>query len=83
MNTGMRTICGTTFLMAEMAAFEQVRTAIVARPIDSPVRADDVVPSVGHMPRTSTKVGLRFTMPSRSTGPAFIAVWCLRPCGHG
>lgn len=73
-NAGMRTMAGTKFLMAEIAAFEHVSTASVARPIDMPVIADEVVPSVGHMPRTSTKVGLRRTMPSSRTLVASIII---------
>ncbi len=63
MKAGMRTLSGTMPLMAEMAAFEKMSTSMVASPIDMPVMAEDVVPSVGHMPKMSTKVGLRCQMP--------------------
>lgn len=71
-NAGIRTICGTMFFIAEIAAFEHVSTAIVAKPIERPVNADDVVPRVGHMPKTRTKVGFCLIRPSRNVVIAFI-----------
>ena len=44
--------------------FEQIKTAIVAAPIPIPFIAEVVVASVGHIPKTNTKVGLFFTIPS-------------------
>lgn len=43
--------------MADIAAFDSISTNRVARPIDSPVIAEEVVPNVGHIPKMSTKVG--------------------------
>ena len=74
MNAGIRTIAGTRFLIDDIAALEQVSTAIVARPIDMPVNADDVVPRVGHIPNNNTNVGLRLIIPSSSTLLAVMAV---------
>jgi hypothetical protein len=50
-------------LMQEMMRLEKMSTAIVARPIDIPLMALEVVPSVGHIPRRSTKVGFSLRMP--------------------
>ena len=60
MNAGIRTIAGTRFLIDDIAALEQVSTAIVARPIDMPVNADDVVPRVGHIPNNKHKCWVAF-----------------------
>ena len=46
-----------------IASLVQMSTAIVARPIDNPLRALVVVASVGHMPRRSTNVGFSLTIP--------------------
>ena len=64
MKAGMRTLSGMKFFSIDIAAFEQTSTNKVARPIDRPVMAVEVVPSVGHMPRIRTNVGLRFISPS-------------------
>ena len=62
-NTGMRTLSGVRFLMQDMTKLVQTSTAIVATPIDSPLRAEVVVARVGHMPRRSTNVGFSLTIP--------------------
>ena len=61
--TGMRTLSGVRLLMHEITKLVQMSTAIVARPIDNPLRALVVVASVGHMPRRSTNVGFSLTIP--------------------
>lgn len=59
----MRTLSGTIFFIADIAAFEHTSTPEVARPMESPVMAEPVVPSVGHMPSNSTNVGFSVTRP--------------------
>jgi hypothetical protein len=63
MNAGIRTLSGTTFFSKEMTAFEQIKTKVVHKPIPIPFMADVVVPKVGHIPRTNTKVGFSFRIP--------------------
>ena len=63
MNTGMRTLSGVIDFRQEMTKLVQMRTAIVASPIDIPFRADVVVASVGHMPSIKTNVGFSLTIP--------------------
>ena len=65
MKAGMRTLSGIRFLMSEITMFDRISTAIVASPMPMPFTAEVVVPSVGHMPSTSTNVGLLRTMPLR------------------
>ena len=83
--TGIRTLSGTILFIADTATFEHMSTNRVARPIDIPVIADEVVPNVGHMPNMSTKVGFFFTIPSNIILNAFMALnfyWHkLRPHG--
>ena len=67
MYDGMRTMSGMKLLMSEMMRLEKMSTAMVANPIDMPLRALEVVPSVGHMPRSSTKVGFSLTSPFQNT----------------
>ena len=59
----MRTSSGTSFLMAEMAALEQMSTKAVAKPMLMPLMAEEVVASVGHMPRRRAKVGFSVIIP--------------------
>ena len=61
--TGMRTLSGVMLLMHEMTNLLQRSTNVVARPIDIPLMALDVVASVGHIPKRSTKVGFSVIMP--------------------
>ncbi len=63
MNAGMRTLSGMKFLISEITRFDIINTAIVATPIPQPFMAEVVVPSVGHMPSISTKVGFSRTIP--------------------
>ena len=63
MNTGMRTLSGVMLFIQEMTKLVQMRTAIVANPIASPLLADVVVANVGHIPSIRTNVGLSFTIP--------------------
>jgi hypothetical protein len=49
--------------MSEIAIFERMSTAIVATPIPIPLMAVDVTPSVGHIPKISTKVGFSLRIP--------------------
>ena len=51
-----------------------MRTNIVAIPIDKPFMADEVVPSVGHIPRRRTKVGFSLMMPFIKTLKLFMIV---------
>ena len=64
MYEGMRTLSGMKRAMAEIVMLERISTIMVARPMPRPLMAEVVVPSVGHIPRTSTNVGLFLTMPS-------------------
>jgi hypothetical protein len=43
--------------------FEQINTAMVAKPMLIPLIADEVVPNVGHIPRSNTNVGFSFIRP--------------------
>lgn len=63
MNTGMRTMSGVMFLMAEITKLVQMSTAIVARPMERPLMALVVVANVGHMPSRRTNVGFSLKMP--------------------
>jgi hypothetical protein len=67
MNDGMRTMSGTRFLIREIIKLEKMSTAIVAKPMDIPLRAELVVPNVGHMPKRRTKVGFSLIIPFQST----------------
>ena len=58
--------------MSEIAVLEQMSTNIVARPIASPLSAEVVVASVGHIPRRSTKVGFSVAIPLRMISSGFI-----------
>ena len=46
-----------------MSMFERTSTNVVASPIPNPFIAEVVVPNVGHIPRTSAKVGLSLIRP--------------------
>jgi hypothetical protein len=46
-----------------MTKLVQMSTAMVARPIDMPFRAEVVVANVGHIPSMRTNVGFSLTMP--------------------
>ena len=61
--TGIWTLSGTAGAMAEMAILERMSTNSVAKPMLSPLIADEVVANVGHIPRISTNVGLSLTSP--------------------
>jgi hypothetical protein len=63
MNTGMRTLSGVTDFKQLITKLVQIRTAIVASPIDIPLSADVVVASVGHIPSIRTNVGFSLMMP--------------------
>ncbi len=71
----MRTLSGTSFLIADMAMLEHTSTPAVASPIDIPFMADPVVPSVGHIPNNSTKVGFSTTRPLYIMRSLFIFVF--------
>ena len=62
-NAGIRTLSGIKFLISEITKFDIISTAIVATPIPKPFIADVVVPKVGHIPNTNTKVGLFLRIP--------------------
>jgi hypothetical protein len=52
--------------MSETTVFEPKSTNVVASPIPKPFKADEVVASVGHIPKTSTKIGFSFINPFRN-----------------
>src|SRR6056297_3265451 len=54
---------GMTFLSADIAKPEAMRTKVVARPIDRPLIKEVVTARVGHIPRTWTNTGFSFQMP--------------------
>jgi hypothetical protein len=56
-------LSGTTLLIIEITALEQISTTIVAMPIIKPFIALDVVPSVAHIPRSNTSTGLPGIIP--------------------
>jgi hypothetical protein len=62
-NTGIRTLSGTIFLIIEITIFDIMSTAIVATPIPIPLIAEEVTPSVGHIPKIRTNVGLSLIIP--------------------
>ena len=74
MKQGMRTISGMRFLMSDIMRLLKTSTAIVASPMLIPFMALEVVPSVGHMPNRSTKVGFSLMIPLRSTLKLFIVL---------
>jgi hypothetical protein len=43
--------------------FDMISTTIVATPIPIPLIADDVTPSVGHIPKIRTNVGFYLRIP--------------------
>ena len=53
---------------------EQISTNIVARPILKPLMAEEVVPKVGHIPNSKTKVGFSVMIPFKITFRLLI-VW--------
>ena len=53
---------------------EQISTNIVARPILMPLMAEEVVPKVGHIPNSNTKVGFSVMIPFKITFRLLI-VW--------
>src|SRR5574344_1533799 len=69
-------MCGAS---AEIPMFEQARTIIVASPIPIPLRAEVEVASVGHIPRTSTNVGLFFMIPCNVNLNLFMIIYFLFP----
>ena len=80
----MRTLSGTSDFIAEMAILEHISTPVVASPIDMPVIADPVVPRVGHMPRSNTKVGFSAMRPLYIIRSLFMSyslddVWVVAP----
>jgi hypothetical protein len=52
-----------SFLISEITKFEQIRTAVVDKPIPMPFVALEVTASVGHIPITCTNVGLSSIIP--------------------
>lgn len=54
-----------TFLIAEMSTLLSVRMTMMQRPIDIADMAEEMSPSVGQVPSTSTKVGLEKITPSK------------------
>ena len=69
---------GTRFLMSEITMFEQISTKVVANPILIPLMADDVVPSVGHIPSSRTNVGFSLIRPFSSIFRLLFIVIALR-----
>jgi hypothetical protein len=59
----MCTLSGIKLFRHEIAMFEQINTAMVAKPMLIPLIADEVVPNVGHIPRSNTNVGFSFIRP--------------------
>jgi hypothetical protein len=53
----MRTLAGIRPAIREITMLDKIRTNVVAKPIPIPLMADVVVPNVGHIPKTNTKVG--------------------------
>ena len=88
MNEGIRTISGIRFLMAEITTLEHISTNIVASPIPIPLMAEEVVPSVGHIPSRSTNVGFSLIIPFIitlklfiSSTPFLFSAECIHSCG--
>ena len=88
-NAGIRTLFGIMCLNKEIIALLSTSTAVVVNPIPSPLMAEVVTASVGHIPSVSTKVGFSFTslvlsnaiisllrhiIPNRVRIPAFIVI---------
>ena len=63
MKQGRRTLSGMRLFEKEIAAFERVRTNKVAKPIPRPLIAEEVTPSVGHIPKSITSIGFSLIMP--------------------
>ena len=59
----MWTLSGTKGAMAEITMLDRTSTNKVARPMLSPLMADVVVASVGHIPRRRTNVGFSLKKP--------------------
>ena len=62
-NAGILTLEGITLRKREIKRLLRASTTMVVSPIPSPLMAEVVTASVGHMPSISTKVGFSFTTP--------------------
>jgi hypothetical protein len=59
----MRTLSGISPAISDMATLDSISTNVVASPIPIPLMAEVVVASVGHIPKTSTKMGFSLMTP--------------------
>ena len=73
----MRTISGIKFFNNDIAALEQIKTNIVANPILIPFIAELVVASVGHIPKSNTRMGFSRIIPLKSTFKFLFLVFIL------
>ena len=83
MYPGIRTISGITFFNADMTMLEQINTNMVASPILIPFIAEEVVPSVGHIPNSNTNVGFSVMIPFINIFRLLIVVSSLFSCVIG
>jgi hypothetical protein len=60
---GIRIFSGVTLLRADIITFEPTRTNVAARPIPIALETARLVAKVGHMPRSSLKVGFSLIIP--------------------
>src|SRR5699024_5491185 len=67
-------LSGMIFLNMEITILENISTTVVDNPIPTPLMADVVTASVGHIPSVRTKVGFSLIIPliKRSIGFGFI-----------
>ena len=63
MYAGIRTFDGITFLNAEIAILEHIRTIDAEMPMPIALETEVVVASVGQVPRTKRKTGFSTIMP--------------------
>ena len=62
-NAGIRILSGMRFFSRDITTFEHISTKVVASPILIPLRAEVVVPNVGHIPSINTNVGFSLMSP--------------------
>ena len=68
---------------ADMTMLEQINTNMVASPILIPFIAEEVVPSVGHIPNSNTNVGFSVMIPFINIFRLLIVVSSLFSCVIG
>ena len=80
MYAGIRTLSGISFRSREIMKLLIVRITIVVSPMPSPLIAEDVTASVGHIPSIWTKVGFSVIIPFFKRSAIFPILLCTSCC---